>query len=303
LRERSGSCFVQTPVQLPAPLSREKPLPPKRTRTVLGDVVHVTPALQARARLLAHQLERDIAGALRRLGTEAMHAYLHARLANPPSAAQSASLVNQILVVLRLRTFAQRRLHPLLVNHGARVMADTQRTLQVEIGLELKIGEQDAQAIMGAAGKDFRAPDIEPQVRAAIMAAIRDGFAAGEHPVKTARRIQAYVPAGRFVHAGPAYRAKLISRTETLNLQRASTLAAYESNASILSVQIRDGLLSDSDDACIERDGRIVPIGEAGAVQPLHPMCTLSFSPVVSRETRIVVPDIPPSLERVPALA
>jgi hypothetical protein len=35
----------------------------------------------------------------------------------------------------------------------------------------------------------------------------------------------------------------------------------------------------------------------------LHPMCTLSFSPVVSRETRIVVPDIPPSLERVPALA
>lgn len=254
-----------------------------RTRTSRGEVVHVAEALAQRARLLAAQLEREIQSALDHLGEDAMFAFLAAhRHGDRTDRAEQRRIVARVLERLRLRTWTQRRLDPLIRNHAARTLLDTERTLQAEIGIELQVAEQEVKRIVGGAGSHLNLPDIEPQARAAIGRAIEEGFARGENPVATARRIRQYVPAGRFVHAGSAYRSKLIARSETMNLQRAATLAAYDSNARITDIQIRDGLLSDSDADCIARNGTIVPKAQAAAVKPLHPQCTLSFSPVVA---------------------
>jgi hypothetical protein len=260
----------------------------RRTPTILGLVVHVVPALQRRVRVLAAQLEHDIASALRELGALASHAYLsHAGRGGKPT----AQLPDQVLDTIRVDQWVRRRETPILQNHAVRVIADTQRTLRTEIGLDMRVPVDDARRIVTESTKDLRLPDIEPQVRAAIRTAIEEGYAAGENPVATARRIREYVPAGRFVHAGAAYRSRLIARTETLDLQREATLAAYQANESVTHIQIRDGLLADSDDACKARNGRIVPKADAASIQPLHPQCTLSFSPVVSPSARVREPE------------
>lgn len=258
----------------------------------------VSEQLQRRARLLAAQLERDMQSALHALGAEAMRAYMrHAPRQLPDTDARRQKLLERILEAIGIRTWLRRHLDPILKNHAARTVLDTQRTLSTEIThelmasavpqlqdlrIELHVGPEETARIMGGAGKDMRLPDIEPQARAAIRQAIEDGYRRGENPVATARRIRQYVPAGRFVHAGSAYRSKLIARSETMDLQRAATLAAYDSSDTVTSLLIRDGLLPDSDDDCKARNGRIVPKSEGASIQALHPQCTLNFSPVVS---------------------
>lgn len=259
--------------------------------------VDVSRSLNRRARLLAWQLERDLEHVLKALGADAMRAYMHhAPRQLPDTDARRERLLERILEQIGIKTWLRRHLDPVLKNHASRTILDTQRTLNTEIkhelheaghiaeaiGFGLQVGPAEARDILAGAGKDLRLPDIEPQARAAIRQAIEEGYKRGENPIATARRIRQYVPQGRFVNAGSTYRAKLIARTETLNLQRAATLAAYDSNESITSIQISDGILPDSDDFCQDRDGMIVPKSDASSVQPAHPQCTLSYSPVVS---------------------
>jgi len=245
-------------------------------------VISVAPKLKQRADLLSTQLEREIESALGHLGEDAATAYM--TVAQKASVPEIANLVKQVLAKLDITKWVQARLMPLLRNHAGRVAADTQRVLQGEIGQETKVGSDIVAQMTQNAGRHLRAVDIEPQVRSGIEQAIQQGLAAGDNPTKTARRIRDMVPAGRFVNAGPKYRAELIARNETAGLQRQAILGGYESNPHVTAIRVRDGIYGPprSDETCMARDGDTVPIGEASSVLPDHPLCSLSYDPVVS---------------------
>ena len=262
----------------------------ERTRVPEGTTINVQPALSVRARVLSDQLDQEIQAALGELAEHAATAYQ--TVVVKAGSGYLARLVARVMRSLNLQAWIQDRLLPILRNHAGRVAADTQRTLQAEVGLEMGVAEDAMQNISDSAGQHLGMRDIEPQVRASIMEAIRQGLAAGDSPTKTAQRIRDRVPAGRFVHAGSRYRAQLISREETANAMRAAMLASYRSNPHITHLELRDGIYGPprSDAQCMARDGEVVPISDPPA--PYHPLCTLSFSPVVSG----VVPDAPPVL-------
>lgn len=261
------------------PANPKKPAAAGVRKAELGDVGQ---AFKERAEVLAHQLEREIDAALDRLGDDAASAYLSAvRKAKGPNVRR---MVQYVMTNLNLGAWVRNTILPIIRNHAARTTADTQRMVQSEINLEVGVADKDANRIMLQAGSHLDMPDLEPQVRDAIQRVIEQGLANGENPNATAKRIRDLVPAGRFVNAGSAYRSRLIARNETANAQRAAALASYRSNPRIGSVELRDGIYGPprSDSECMARDGDVVPIEDAEAVHPLHPLCTLSFLPVVS---------------------
>jgi hypothetical protein len=252
------------------------------SHTRRGTFVDLGPALAQRAQILSAQLDREILAALNELGEQVAIVFAgQVMKAGRPSLFR---LVNRVLAALNLRQWIEQRLMPILRNHAVRVMMDTRRMIETEIGLEFGLAEEDVQRIADSAGEHLGLRDIEPQVRESILHVVQEAVAAGENPVKTSQRIRALVPAGRFVRAGARYRALLIAQTETANLQRATALALYESNPNVTHVRLRDGIYGPprSDSECIARNGQIVPIEDAAAVHPFHPRCTLGFEPVVS---------------------
>lgn len=268
----------------------------ERERSDEGTVVSVAPHLRHRAQVLSAQLEREMQAALSELGDHAAHAYqTFVHKAEMPNIRK---IVSRVLEALNIRQWLDARLLPILRNHAARTMVDTQRTLQTEIALEMSIGDEQARQIVAQAGVHLRMADIDEQVRETIAKAIEDGFAAGENPTVTGRRIRDQVPAGRFVHAGSKHRANLIARDQTAQLQRSAAVALYQSNPNIVAVRARDGIYGPprSDAQCMARDGEIVPIDQADSLVPFHPLCTLGVEPVV-RGT------LPPAPSREPQLA
>ena len=94
---------------------------------------------------------------------------------------------------------------------------------------------------------------------------------------------------GRFKNAGPAYRSKLIARTETKWAQNESSLVAYEAAEDITKVVAYDAQLgaSRSDPDCIARNGREFNIKDARVeLSKEHPNGTLSFAPIVNPGAR-----------------
>jgi hypothetical protein len=265
-----------------------------------GTVYHLHGVFHQRQAALASQLEREVSAAFNELGEQAAQAYLTmVRKADAPKQTKNGqphlqSLVAAIMKTISPRNWFRKRMQPLFTNHANRVLADTTRVVSSEIGLQAGPLDQGAskrvESVAGSTGLGLR--DIEPQVRQSILQAIKAGQQAGEHPMAIANRIRTQVPAGRFVNAGPAYRAKLIARTETANMQRVATLETYRSMPNVHSIEVSDGQLADSDEDCIARDGLVVPIEDADSIQPLHPNCTLSLSPIVSAgQPRLSLPE------------
>lgn len=71
-------------------------------------------------------------------------------------------------------------------------------------------------------------------------------------------------------------RAQTISRTETQYAMNHGAIASY-ATAKVEKVEILD---SDNDPECSERNGKIVSLEEALAIEP-HPNCVIAFSPIV----------------------
>ena len=72
------------------------------------------------------------------------------------------------------------------------------------------------------------------------------------------RRIRDYVPAGRFVNAGPEYRSKLIARTESKWAQNKVHLEIYRHSEFVTGCMAFDAQLGadSSDPDCIARNGK-----------------------------------------------
>jgi len=89
------------------------------------------------------------------------------------------------------------------------------------------------------------------------------------------------VPAGRFVNAGPKYRAELIARTETKYAQNVSSVLAYRQSPAVIAVQVLDAQLGPTDEECELLDGRVVSLDEAERLaEEEHPNGTRNFAPV-----------------------
>ena len=99
-----------------------------------------------------------------------------------------------------------------------------------------------ARRIVAKGGTDLLSMDIQGQTRKALFKGLAESRAAGYHPSSAATRrlIQQHVTSGRFVNAGPKYRAKLIARTETMYAQNESALATYEASDAIQQGQIAE---------------------------------------------------------------
>lgn len=234
--------------------------------------------------VLSQEIELDLDGLARNAADtfEAKHAEKLGRLNGSRTKGQEQDIVAELLAALNIAGWKEEVLVKRLETHYLRTAGMTVDTINAVLELGLMLPDQVARQIFEDGGTRAGLIDIEQQTKDAIMRALADGREAGEGPIEIARRIRSYVPAGRFVNAGAKYRAELIARTETLNAQRISSLAAYQSMGNVTAIEVRDGLLPDSDAECEDRDGDIVSFTEAQALAAdEHPLGTLSFSPVV----------------------
>ena len=166
--------------------------------------------------------------------------------------------------------------------HTHRVMEATAGKIRTVTGLSVNIPDHVARKIVAGGGTHLLSMDIQGQTRKALFSALAESRAAGHHPSSAATRklIQKHVTAGRFVNAGPKYRAKLIARTETMYAQNESALATYESSDAIQQVEVADDMMGHGDADCSARAGTIMTISNARNVQD-HPNGTLRFLPVL----------------------
>ena len=136
-----------------------------------------------------------------------------------------------------------------------------------------------AQELVEMGGRRIGLLDIEEDTKRALYAILEEGRGQGLNPRDTAKMIEEHVPAGRFVNAGPSYRAELIARTETIEAQRISSLKMYDDSPAVKKVMAFDG---DGDEVCASRDGTEYTFGEAESESAAtHPNCVLSWAPVV----------------------
>jgi hypothetical protein len=265
-----GSNFTFPPQKAkaaePAKPAAAKPEPSKLQKAG-GEAIDVSEPLATRGRVLASQLDREVAGRLQELGARAAAAYLGTvrDRTSPTSKRETRALVAQVVRSLGIAGWVQQRLQPLLVNHAGRVARDTERTLVSETNLDLALG--DATGVVGS--RRLTARDLEPAIRAAILKAVEDGAGAGESPDETAARIRRSVPAGRFRRAGSGYRSQLVSHEETAQMQRQASLVAYRSNSQITGIRLRGG----------DRDGEILDIADSPPAA--HVGSSLSYDPIV----------------------
>jgi len=124
--------------------------------------------------------------------------------------------------------------------------------------------------------------DIAEDTKRAIFRALAEGRSLGEGPPAVARRIREQVPAGRFVKAGPQYRANLIARTETKFAQNASSMEAYRASEVVEGVLAFDNQTGFGDADCTARDGTVYSFDDADAQTAAeHPNGTLSWAPAL----------------------
>lgn len=134
--------------------------------------------------------------------------------------------------------------------------------------------------LLKTGGKRVGLLDIKGDTKRALFEVIQNGRGQGWGTEKIAREIRRYVPAGRFVHAGPAYRAQLIARTEVMHATRVASMRTYRESPVVKAVVAYDG---DGDAECIDRNGRTFSFDAADAeIDATHPNCVLSFGPVVN---------------------
>ena len=166
--------------------------------------------------------------------------------------------------------------------HSHRVMEATVGKIRSVTGLSVNIPDHVARKIVAGGGTHLLSMDIQGQTRKSLFAALAESRAAGHHPSSAATRklIQKHVSAGRFVHAGPKYRAKLIARTETMYAQNESALATYEASDAVQQVEVADDMMGHGDADCSARAGTIMSISESRNVRD-HPNGTLRFLPIV----------------------
>lgn len=219
----------------------------------------------------------ELETALDGLGRQAADVY-DRQVKTKDQTADDETLAASIASQLDLPSWKERELTTLLETHYLRVADQTVDTLNTVLNLGVNLPDPVEKQIVADGGMRAGLIDIDDQTKDAIFRALTDARENGEGPIEAARRIRQYVPAGRFVNAGPKYRAQMIARSETKSAQNQSSLAAYRESGTVTKVMAFDG---EGDPICAERDGVTFTLDAASDEQLAHPNCTLSWAPVV----------------------
>lgn len=186
--------------------------------------------------------------------------------------------IMRILQRANLNQWTKEHLAPLFQKQWRRVLDSTVLTLNRN-QVPVQLNNHMAQALIDIGARRIGLLDIEEDTKRALLNILTAAREAGLDPRSTAKMIEDKVPAGRFVNAGPKYRAELIARTETLNAQRYSSLKCYEESPVVKEVEASDG---EGDPVCAFRNGNTFSFEEAAnELNNTHPNCVLCFGPVV----------------------
>ena len=162
-----------------------------------------------------------------------------------------------------------------------RVATSTVAAIDELMGLGVNLSDPLQQTVIAEGGTRLGLIDFDEQTRSAMYNTVAAAREEGLGPPDIARRIRERIPAGPWPDVET--RAEVISRTETKHAQNVSSMEVYQRADTVTGVQVFDAQLGDTDDACMQINGRIFSLQDAAGVPMLeHPRCTRSFAPVVS---------------------
>lgn len=245
-------------------------------------------ALRRDAERLEAVFARELETAFAALGQRAEEAYLSLavpKARNGHRAKQDEGidpvLVEAILAAMSIRQWEEEALSPLFSQHYLRVLEATVETINAVLELGVDLPDYVQRNVVALGGKRVGLLDVMGETREAIFRGLTEARTLGMGPIEAARRIRELVPAGRFVNAGPRYRAELIARTETKYAQNVSSILAYRQSPAVTAVEVIDAQLGPTDEECELLNGRVVSLDEAERLaEEEHPNGTRNFAPV-----------------------
>lgn len=164
--------------------------------------------------------------------------------------------------------------------HFLNIAKQTFKSVSSIMGVGINLTDEAEYNILKRGGKHLGLLDIDENTKKAIFNSLAEGRELGEGAEALARRIRNQVSAGPWGDA--AARSKVIARTEAKYAQNISSLEAYKEAGNIEMIEIVDGQLPTSCQACIDRNGSKVSFDEADSIAiDEHPNGTLSFIPVL----------------------
>ncbi len=248
-------------------------------------------AQEQQARALENSFTVSLTADFTVLGDLAVLAYEeaiedHLSSANGSQRKQSdTELSQQTIALIDSSEWIDGRFRLSFEDHYSRTLDETVSMINSMLDLGVSIPDDVQRAIIHRGGMRRGLVDINNSTQRSIFRALSEGRDAGDGPIEIARRIRSQVPAGRFGNAGPAYRAKLIARSETKYAQNLSSITAYKEAETVSAVMAFDARLGDSDEECEARDGLTFSFEDAEREMELeHPNGSLSFAPVVNQE-------------------
>jgi len=192
-------------------------------------------------------------------------------------------IAEQVIRAFGPEEWKKNRLKSTYETNFRRIHDQTIAKLAQVLEMNFNLPDEVGRRLIARGGTQAMLYDVLQQTREAVIRVLAEARSEGLGPIAAARRIREQVPAGRFVNAGPKYRAELIARTETKFAQNRSSLEAYKAADTITAVVAFDARLGDSDPDCEARDGQTFTFEQAELeMAQEHPNGTLSFAPVVS---------------------
>jgi len=201
-------------------------------------------------------------------------------------------LVTTLLATPELNAPSKQRIELIYQKAYGNIARRTFGAVSDRVGVGVVFNEEDAigQAVLSSGGRRAGLVDFNAQAKRATREAIRQGREEGANPKEIARKIRSTVPVGRFtrlaenegIDRAKAYRSLMIAKTETHHAQRTSTIEGYRASGLVELVRAIDGVGGDTDDICLDRDGKIFTLEDSMSETSLeHPNGTLDWEPIV----------------------
>lgn len=167
--------------------------------------------------------------------------------------------------------------------HYLQILHATHGTIEATMNLGVMLTDPMERAVIASGGTRRGLIDLTEQTRSTMYDTVAQARAEGLGRDATARLIRDQVPAGPHYLTSKT-RAEIIANAEAKFAQNVSSMEVYNASDTVDSVQIFDARRgSDHDPRCVELDGQIMSIHDAGNIEPTqHPNCSRSFAPVVS---------------------
>ena len=173
--------------------------------------------------------------------------------------------VTQIIDAMHLYQWNENYLKPIAEDYVLRSAIATFQGLDLDFEMGVNIPDTTMRELIRAGGTRMGLVDLADDTRSALFHLLQESRVKGLGMQATADLIRPYVEAGRFVNAGPDYRAQLIARTEVRYGQVEAAGLAYESSGVVDKVRIYDAQYGPerSDPHCIARNGKVVTLAAA----------------------------------------